>query len=110
MGHGLVDGGGRGANVSCSEPAPLDPSFKFSVAMSKNKGGNYKGGNILFVRINKKHAGNVEMCCTLAEISKCVVTLFREGDLVDGVSQIAVFEQAAGIFPSITPVFESFNP
>lgn len=34
MGHGLVDGGGRGANVSCSEPPPLEPSFRFSVAIS----------------------------------------------------------------------------
>lgn len=64
----------------------------------------------MFARTHKKQKGNVEMCCTLAEISKCVVTLFREGDLVDRVSQIAVFQQAAGVFPGIPPIFESFDP
>ncbi len=50
------------------------------------------------------------MCCTLADISKCVVALFGEGDLVDSVSEIAMFQQAAGVFPGIPSVFESLNP
>ena len=46
---------------------------------------------------------------TLAEVSEGVVALLREGDLVDGVSQVAMFEQTAGVLPGITAVLEALH-
>lgn len=45
---------------------------------------------------------------TLAEVSEGVVALLGEGDLIDGVPQVAVFQQTAGVLPRIPPIFESF--
>ncbi len=72
--------------------------------------GTARGWINFHVWVNYSFKGNVEMCCTLADISKCVVALFGEGDLVDSVSEIAMFQQAAGVFPGIPSVFESLDP
>lgn len=48
--------------------------------------------------------------CTLAEISKSVVALLREGDFIDCVSQVAMFQQTAGIFSGITSVLKALHP
>lgn len=45
---------------------------------------------------------------TLADVPKGVVALFREGDLVDRVSQVAMFQQTARVLPRIPPVLEAF--
>lgn len=46
---------------------------------------------------------------TLAKVSEGVVALLGEGDLVDGVSQVAMFQQTARVLPRVPPVFESFH-
>lgn len=48
--------------------------------------------------------------CTLAEVSEGVVALLREGDLVDGVSQVAVFQQTAGVLPGVPAILEALHP
>lgn len=47
--------------------------------------------------------------CTLAEVSEGVVALLGEGDLVDGVPQVAVLQQAAGVLPGVPPVLEALH-
>lgn len=46
---------------------------------------------------------------TSAEVSKHVVTLFGEGNLVDSVSDEAGFQQVPSIFASFTAVGETFQ-
>lgn len=76
--------GGSGAKVSCSEPPPLDPSFKLSDAMSGLKKKDF--------RTRSKHRSCFRGGHTLAEVPEGVVALFREGDFVDRVSQVAMFQ------------------
>lgn len=100
--------GGSGARVSCSEPPPLDPSFKLSDAMSyrrKTNNNNVFISKTRLAEIGQRHTESSGS--TLAEVSKGVVALFREGDLVDGVSQVAVLQQTASILPGVSAVLES---
>lgn len=46
---------------------------------------------------------------TVAEISKDVVALLREGDFIDSVSDEASFQQVTGIFTSLTAVLKALN-
>lgn len=46
---------------------------------------------------------------TATEVSKDIVALFREGDLIDGVSDVPSLQQIAGIFTSFTAICESFH-
>lgn len=79
--------GGRGASVSCSEPPPLDPSFKLSEAMSKqNRTQKRRRVSRILERARPRHAHFRRSSSTLAKVSKGVVALLGEGDLVDGVS------------------------
>ena len=56
------------------------------------------------------HYGHTERSsCTLAEVPEGIVALFGEGDLVDGVSQVAMFQQAARVLPRIPPVLEPLD-
>lgn len=46
----------------------------------------------------------------MAQVSKGVVALLREGDFIDCVSQVAMFQQTAGVFSSIPTVLEALHP
>lgn len=41
---------------------------------------------------------------TATQVPKDVIALFREGDLVDGVSDVAGLQQVAGIFTGFSPI------
>lgn len=69
---------------------------------------------LLFIHLKKPYAlerhywhteGNGR---TLTEVPEGIVALLGEGDLVDGVSQVAMFQQTAGVLSRIPPVLESF--
>lgn len=49
-----------------------------------------------------------ECSLTTTEVSEDIVTLFREGDLVHGVSDVAGLQQVAGIFTGFSAVGEAF--
>lgn len=44
----------------------------------------------------------------MAEVPEGIVALLGEGDLVNGVSKVAVFQETARVLPRIPPVLESF--
>lgn len=45
-----------------------------------------------------------ELPLTATEVSKDIVTLFGEGDLVDGVSDVAGLQQVAGVFTGFSAI------
>lgn len=49
------------------------------------------------------------MKLTATEISKDVVALLREGDLVDSVANVASLQQVARVLPRFTSVCETFH-
>lgn len=50
------------------------------------------------------------MCSlTAAQVSKDVIALLREGDLVDGVSDVAGLQQVAGIFTGFSAIRKPFD-
>lgn len=46
---------------------------------------------------------------TATKVSKDIVALFREGDLVDSVSDVASLQQVAGIFTGFSAIWEPFH-
>lgn len=46
---------------------------------------------------------------TATEVSEDVVALLREGDLVDGVPDVAGLQQVAGVLPGLTVVSEALH-
>lgn len=46
---------------------------------------------------------------TATEVSEDVVALLREGDLVDGVADVAGLEQVTGVLPCLPSVRESLH-
>lgn len=56
-----------------------------------------------------KPGKEAEIWLTATQVSKDVVTLFREGDLVDSVSDVASFQQVAGVFTGLSAIRKPFN-
>lgn len=56
-----------------------------------------------------KPCEEAEIWLTATQVSKDVVTLFREGDLVDSVSDVAGLQQVAGVFTGFSAVGKPFN-
>lgn len=48
-------------------------------------------------------------CHTSTEVPEDIIALFREGDLVHGVSDVASLQQIAGIFAGLTAVRKAFH-
>lgn len=46
---------------------------------------------------------------TCTQVSEDVVALLREGDLADGVSDVAGLQQVAGVLPGLAAVREAFH-
>lgn len=46
---------------------------------------------------------------TATEVTKDVIALFREGDLVDSVADVASFQQVAGVFACLPSVSETLD-
>lgn len=51
----------------------------------------------------------VERPLTATKVSKNIVTLFWESDLVDGVTDVAGLQQVAGVFPGLSAIGEPFH-
>lgn len=56
-----------------------------------------------------KPGEEAEMWLTATQVSKDVVTLFREGYLVDSVSDVAGLQQVAGVFTGFSAIRKPFN-
>lgn len=56
-----------------------------------------------------KPGEEAEVWLTATQVSEDVVTLFREGDLVDSVSDVAGLQQVAGVFTGFSAIRKPFN-
>lgn len=53
--------------------------------------------------------GSEHLKLTATQVSEDIVALLREGDLVDGVSDVASLQQVAGIFTGLSAIRKAFH-
>lgn len=63
------------------------------------------GSNLSRVNVQRRSLSSL----TAAQVSKDVIALFREGDLVDSVSDVAGLQQVAGIFTGFSTIGKPFD-